>query len=147
MDEEATQSESALEESESGMNSAVEEFTEAEVSSVSSAGFEAWVADAAAISGAAASIGGIIGGLLNIFHAIAKLFGGNSESKKYKQKAEWARNKIENVLKLEGPINGEISDNNILNISSAKFPIVEYIIDVKVESPVDPTSHFTHHRI
>ena len=63
------------------------------------------------------------------------------------QKAEWASNKIENVLKLEGPINGEISDNNMLNISSAKFPIVEYIIDVKVESPVDPTSHVTHHRI
>ena len=55
------------------------------------------------------------------------------------------------MLKLEGPINGEISDNNMLNISwtplPAKFPIVEYIINVKVESPVDPTSHFTHHRI
>ena len=52
-----------------------EEFTEAEVSSVSSAGFEAWVANAAAISGAAASIGGMIGGLLNSFHAIAQVIG------------------------------------------------------------------------
>ena len=39
LDEEATQSESALEESKPSMDSAVEEFTEAEVSSVSSAGF------------------------------------------------------------------------------------------------------------
>ena len=66
---------------------------------------------------------------MNIFHAIAKLFDGDSESKKYKQKrdaanqkAEWARNKIENVLKLEGPINGEISDNNMLNISWTPLP-------------------------
>ena len=158
LEEEAAQSKSELEEGEAEMASATSEFDSLRVPSASDAGFAAWAESAANVIEAAASIGGIIGGLLSLLNSLAEFFGGGSNSNKYKkkrhdadekaknadEKAKNARNEIENKLILESPLIGDVLDN-VLDISwtpvPSTVPDAEYAV---IQSPVDPPSHFSH---
>ena len=160
LEEEAAQSKSELEEGEAEMASATSEFG-LRVPSASDAGFAAWAESAANVIEAAASIGGIIGGLLPLLNSLAEFFGWGSNSNKYKkkrhdadekaknadEKAKIAINEIENKLILESPLIGDVLDN-VLDISwtpvPSTVPDAEYAIDCVIQSPVDPPSHFSH---
>ena len=100
LEEEAAQSKSELEEGEAEMASATSEFDSLRVPSASDAGFAAWAESAANVIEAAASIGGITGGLLSLLNSLAEFFGGGSNSNKYtKRNATMLMRKLKMLMK------------------------------------------------
>lgn len=154
MEEETTVSESELEKGEAEMDNALDKFSDHAVDSVLDTGFAAWAALAADVVGAASVIGTIVGGLLSLFYAIAKIFGGSQDSDKYKKQrdkvnkeSEHAKEEIEKVLKLSPPMQITLSED-VLNVSwhplPTQVPNVKYTLNADIKSVIDPPSHFTH---